>query len=35
MFERDVPLAPFTTLGLGGSADFFVAAKDDKALVEA
>lgn len=35
MFERDVPLAPLTTLGLGGSADHFVAARDEAMLLEA
>ncbi|MFT5355566.1 MAG: UDP-N-acetylmuramate dehydrogenase, partial [Polyangiales bacterium] len=35
MFERDVPLAPLTTLGLGGSADHFVAAEDEAQLLDA
>lgn len=35
MFERDVPLAPLTTLGLGGSADYFLAAQDETTLLKA
>lgn len=35
MFERDVPLAPLTTLRLGGSADHFVSACDEAMLLEA
>lgn len=33
--QRDVPLAPFTTLELGGAARFFVRVADEPALVEA
>ncbi len=33
--QHDVPLAPLTTLGLGGSAKYFVRARDERALCEA
>lgn len=33
--QRDVPLAPLTTLELGGNAKFFVSALDEQTLVEA
>ncbi len=33
--QRDVPLAPMTTLGLGGAAKHFVRAEDEPTLVEA
>lgn len=34
-FRRDVPLAPLTTLGVGGAADWFVEATGEEALVGA
>lgn len=33
--QRDVPLAPFTTLGLGGDAKHFVRANDEASLIDA
>ena len=33
--QRDVPLAPLTTLGLGGPAKHFVRVEDERALAEA
>ena len=35
MFERDVPLAPLTTLGIGGPAKFFLRAESVDDLREA